>query len=97
MSIVMVMELPGVTTDQYDELNRLMGINGPGDEPAGLISHVCAKTDEGLLIVDVWRSQADFDDFATNRIGPAAEKVGAAPTAPRKAELHNHMHTHQHS
>jgi hypothetical protein len=38
MSIVMVMELPGVTTDQYD-----------------------------------------------------------APTAPRKAELHNHMHTHQHS
>jgi hypothetical protein len=93
MSIVMVMELPGVTTEQYDELNQLMGINGPGDEPEGLISHVCAKTDDGLIICDVWRSKADFDDFSANRIGPAAEKVGAAPSTPRMAELHNYLHT----
>ena len=89
MSVVMFMEIPGATTEQYDEINRIMGINGPQDEPAGLISHVCAKTDDGLLICDVWRSQADLDDFAANRVGPAAEKVGARPALPRLGELHS--------
>jgi hypothetical protein len=90
MSVVMVMELPGATTAQYDEINELMGIHGPDDEPEGLISHVCAKTADGLLICDVWRSQADLDDFGANRVGPAMEKVGAAAGAPpRLGELHN--------
>ena len=77
---------------QYDEINKLMGVNGPEDEPAGLISHVCAKTDEGLLICDVWRSQAELDDFSASQVGPAAEKVGAVPKPPRLAELHYQFH-----
>jgi hypothetical protein len=88
MSVVMLLELPGATTEQYDEINKLMGINGPDDEPAGLISHVCAKTDKGLLICDVWRSQAELEDFSANRVGPAAEKVGAAAAPPQLGELH---------
>lgn len=88
MSVVIVMELPGATTEQYDEISKLMGINGPEDEPAGLISHVCAKTDDGLLICDVWHSQADLDDFSANLVGPAAEKVGVVPAQPRLGELH---------
>jgi hypothetical protein len=48
MSVVMFMEIPGATTEQYDAINKIMGINGPQDEPAGLLSHVCAKTDDGL-------------------------------------------------
>jgi hypothetical protein len=92
MPVVMLMELPGVTTAQYDEINKLMGVNGPEDEPAGLISHVCAKTDEGLLICDVWRSQAELDDFSASQVGPAAEKVGAVPKPPRLAELHYQFH-----
>jgi hypothetical protein len=88
MSVVMVMEIPGATTDQYDEINKIMGISGPQDEPDGLISHVCAKTETGLLICDVWRSQADLDDFAANRVGPAAGQVGAQPLPPRLGELY---------
>lgn len=88
MSVVMIMELPGVTTEQYDEINKLMGINGPEDEPDGLISHVCAKTEDGLVVCDVWRSQADLDEFAATQVGPAAGKVGAIPGPPRIGELH---------
>jgi hypothetical protein len=92
MPVVMFMEMPGATTEQYDEINKLMGINGPADEPAGLISHVCATTDAGLMICDVWQTQADLDDFAANQVGPAAAKVGASPTPPRLAELHYQFH-----
>jgi hypothetical protein len=88
MPVVMFMEVPGATTEQYDEINRIMGVKGPEDEPAGLLSHVCAKTDTGLLICDVWRSQADLDDFAANQIGPAAQQVGAQPNPPQIGELH---------
>ena len=46
MAIVMFIELPGATTTQYDRLNELTGIAGAEDEPEGLISMVCAVTEE---------------------------------------------------
>ena len=88
MAVVMVLEIPGATTEQYDEINKIMGINGPEDEPAGLISHVCAKTADGLLVCDVWDSQGELDDFIAHRVGPAAGQVGAVPSAPRLGELY---------
>jgi hypothetical protein len=91
MAVVMVLEIPGATTEQYDEINKIMGVNGPEDEPAGLISHVCAKTAEGLVVIDVWRSQAELDDFISNRVGPAAGQLGVAPSAPKFGELHYHF------
>jgi len=92
MAIVMFLELPGVTTEQYDQLNDAMGITGPEDEHEGLISHVCATTGEGLLICDVWRSQEDLDDFQANTLGPAAAKLGVpAGPPPRIAQLHHEV------
>jgi hypothetical protein len=87
----MVLEIPGATTEQYDEINKIMGVNGPEDEPAGLISHICAKTAEGLLVCDVWRSQEELEDFIANRVGPASGQVGATPSAPKFGELYYHF------
>jgi hypothetical protein len=92
MAIVMFLELPGVTTEQYDQLNEAMGITGPEDEHEGLISHVCATTGGGLLICDVWRSQEDLDDFQANTLGPAAAKLGVPQgPPPRIAQLHHEV------
>jgi hypothetical protein len=91
MSIVMFLEVPGATTDQYDRVNEIMGIHGPEDEPEGLLSHVCAANDDGLLICDVWRSQQELDDFIQSRVAPAMKEVGAHPSPPRLAELHNQL------
>ena len=89
MTIVMFLELPGVTTEQYDQLNEAMGVKGPEDEPDGLISHVCAATEDGLLICDVWRSQEELDDFVANMLSPAASKLGIPEgPAPRMGRLH---------
>ncbi|HMK98598.1 MAG TPA: hypothetical protein VK428_00265 [Acidimicrobiales bacterium] len=88
-AIVMFLELPGVSTQQYDQLNEAMGTTRPEDEPEGLISHVCATTGDGLLICDIWRSQEDLDEFQANLLGPAAAKLGLPQgPPPRIAQLH---------
>jgi hypothetical protein len=86
----MFMDLPGVTTEQYDQLNQRMGTTRPEDEPEGLVFHVCARTPEGgLLICDVWRSQEELDDFLTNKLGPAVASFGLPQgSPPRIAEVH---------
>jgi hypothetical protein len=92
--VVMMLELPGVTTDQYDQLNELMGIRSVEDEPEGLISHVCAVVDGGLFICDVWRSQEEFEEFAGSQVGPAMQQLGATPgPPPRFAQLHHQVGT----
>lgn len=41
--------------------------------PAGLILHAAGKTDEGYRIVDVWESEAAWQDFRSSR--PPADDV----------------------
>lgn len=91
MSVVMYIDLPGVTTDQYDALNDAMGIASAEDEPDTLLYHGCAKTDDGLVVFDVWRSQEDINDFLANRLGPAAAKLGLPQVTPRCGELYNQI------
>jgi hypothetical protein len=92
MSVAMFLDLPGATTEQYDQLNKEMGTTRPEDEPEGLVSHLCATTGDGLLIVDVWRSQEELDDFLTNKLGPAAAKLGLPEAAPpRFAQVHHQV------
>ena len=63
--------------------------------PKGLIAHYAAPTDNGMLIVDVWDSQAEFEDFAASMLGPAMEKVtGSAGEGirPTVGELYSEFH-----
>lgn len=93
MPIVMVLEIPGATSEQYDRINETIGIYGSEDAPDGLISHVCAITDEGLLICDVWRSEEELDSFVESTVGPAMLEAGAYPSPPRLGRLHHQLGT----
>jgi hypothetical protein len=87
MAVMMIAELPGVTTAQYDQVNEKLGIRGPGDEPDGLIQHVAGETG-GLLIVDVWESAEDFERFFAEGAAQAIADVGAPPIEPRILPMH---------
>jgi hypothetical protein len=91
MAIVMVLEVPGGTSEQYDHVNKTIGIYGSADAPDGLISHVCAVTDKGLLICDVWRSQEELESFVESKVGPALLEAGAYPDPPRFGQLHHQL------
>ncbi len=91
MAIVMVLEVPGATSDQYDHVNEKIGVYNSTDAPDGLISHVCAVTEKGLLICDVWRSQEEFELFVESQVGPAMLEAGAYPDPPRIGQLHHQL------
>jgi hypothetical protein len=93
MAVLMILELDGATTDDYDAVNEAMGIH-EGNLPDGLVSHAVGQTEDGdgLLIVDVWETPEQLEDFVQNQVGPAMAQVGVESAAqPRVHPVHNHI------
>jgi hypothetical protein len=93
MAVMMIMDAPGATADQYDRTNEILGIHGDEDAPDGLIQHVAASDGSGILIVDVWESEEKFARFM-ERLGPAVEEsgLGAGSGEPRPPmQVHNRV------
>ena len=93
MSVMMIMELDGVTTDDYEALNEALGVD-EDNAPDGLLSHAAGPTDDGsgLLIVDVWESAEQLERFMQDRVGPAMAQAGVESQAqPRIHPVHNHI------
>lgn len=89
MAIVMVLEIPDGTIEQYEQVNEIMGVHDTDSAPDGLIGHVCAPTDTGLLIVDVWESQEALDAFFAGRLGAALAQANVPEAMPRVYPVHN--------
>ena len=81
----MMLEVPGGTIEQYERANELMGITGEDDAPAGLVSHVAAVTEDGIVIADVWESEAALGTFFEDRAGAALAEAGMPQAQPRIA------------
>jgi Ni,Fe-hydrogenase maturation factor len=93
MAVMMIMDSPEATTDQYDKTNEILGIIGDENAPEGLIQHVAASDGNGLVIVDVWESAEAFGRFM-ERVGPAAEEAGlGGPVGdpPPPMQVHNRL------
>jgi hypothetical protein len=90
MSVLMVMEVPGATTEQYDRANEIMGIRSDADAPEGLVQHVAASDGSSLLIVDVWDSEPTLALFVADRLAPALAEAGLkAEGEARRLPVHN--------
>jgi hypothetical protein len=76
VAIVMQLEWPGATLDDYDAVMEALGLDA--DPPAGGLVHVCGEEGGTLRIVDVWESEDAWNAFFGSRLGPALEKTGLA-------------------
>ena len=92
MAVMMIMDLEGATTEQYEAVNAAIGID-ENNLPQGLIQHAVGPTDEGgLLIVDIWESEEDLGRFIEEKAVPAMQQAGVESQAqPRVHEVHNHI------
>jgi hypothetical protein len=80
MSIGLVLQFKGVNISKYDAVMKDMGLTGDKSAwPDGIISHVAGPTADGLCVVDVWQSQAQFDKFFQGRVMPAIKRAGGMP------------------
>jgi hypothetical protein len=91
MAVLMMLEVPGGTLEQYERANELMGITGEDDAPEGLVSHVAAVTEDGIVIADVWESEKALETFFDERAGAALAEAGMPQAQPRIAQVHNHI------
>ena len=91
MAIGVLLDIPGGTQEQYEEVNqRAFGdTKGPTEPIRGLLVHTAGATTSGFRIFDVWESQEDFDRFMNETIMPATEGMDLPQTPPEIYELTN--------
>jgi hypothetical protein len=85
MSDALFYEFSGVSVDDYNAVNALLGLDpatGGGDWPAGLLSHTgAAGPAGGFIVFEVWDTRESQEAWVTSRLGPALGQAGvAAPT-----------------
>ncbi len=91
MAVLVLGEMPGATIEQYERVNRGLGLDKPDARaPEGLISHVAGEKDGTLYIVDAWESAEGFQHLM-EQARPEIAKAGAPPVKPRILPLHNHI------
>ena len=92
MAVAIIMEFAGTTLEQYDQINKKMGLTPGGPGPVGSISHWATATDNGLQVTDVWESREQFDAFVQEKIGPLSIEVGfAGPPKLTYFDVHNYF------
>ena len=80
MPIVMSMNWPEVTPEQYEKVRD--DVAWETDVPEGARLHVAwFSPSSGFHVIDVWDSPSHFDHFATQRLTPATQSANIS-TAP---------------
>jgi hypothetical protein len=74
MATVMTMHWPEITKTQYEQARK--EIAWEKNVPKGANFHVSWFADDGLHVLDVWDSQADFERFARERLMPGLQRMG---------------------
>lgn len=64
----------------YNKVNSQLGlVDGSGDWPDGLLSHVAGLDGSDLIVVEVWESKNDQEQFMNSRLGPAFQAQNVPP------------------
>ena len=81
MAIVAIFEVPGMTTDQYDQVIQALADAGQ-EHPEGRIQHMGATMDGGMVAIDTWESEEHLGQFAETLM-PILIQAGAQPPQSR--------------
>ena len=73
MVVLMEQDFEGVSREDSEALTNDMGARE--NPPAGLIAHVVTDTANGIHVVDIWESAADFQRFTQEQLMPSMKKV----------------------
>jgi hypothetical protein len=86
MAVAMILEWPGVTQAQYDQVIEAMGLGGK-TAPGGYF-HVAGPYEGGWRAVDVWESEETADAFFAQHT-QAFVDAGAPPPNRQVWPVHN--------
>ena len=73
-TVVMTMNVTGLTHREFRAILDEMVVEARPE--AGIYQHISHPTETGFRIIEVWDSQAGFEEFAQRRLTPAINKLG---------------------
>lgn len=74
MAVIVRVVLHGATKDQYDRVRA--DANWLGEAPIGGLAHLTWWEGDDSYSVDGWESEAAFNAFVQDRLGPAMARQG---------------------
>lgn len=77
MAVAVIIDIPGGTEQQYEQITAKLFPNGK--LPEGWLLHLAGPTADGWRVVNVVPAQEQFEAFAREQLLPAAEQAGDAP------------------
>jgi len=88
MAILVKFTAPGTTVEDYERVNATMGVTSDADAPDGLIQHLAAEADDGIVVIDVWESEEKLNRFFEERAGRALAEHGIQTSGPEVYTVH---------
>lgn len=85
MTVALVLDFPGATKEQYDQVVERMQL-GARMAPGGRI-HVAGSYADGWRVIDVWENLEHFERFRDEQIVPHTQAVGIGPPQVRVIEV----------
>ena len=85
MAVAFVLDFPGGTREQYDQVIAKMDLGGQ-TAPGGLF-HAAGPYGDGWRVVDVWEDMAQFERFRDEKMIPYVAEVGLGPPRVRAIEV----------
>ena len=82
MAVLVDLTVTPATQEQFDQLDARVGqaMIQAGGPPAGLMSHVVYPQDEGFVVAEVWRTQAEGEPYVDEVLGPLLVELGLTAT-----------------
>ena len=92
MAVGVQLDFRGATLKQYDEALEWLGFL-PGGPPAqDQLFHWVTETDDGIRIIDVWKSQEAFEKFFEVTVLPVLPEIGVVDQPEVQLfEVHNYF------
>jgi hypothetical protein len=87
MTVAMVMEYPGATAKQYDEVMRILSLDN--ELADGALFHLAGPIPGGWRVIDVWGNKEEFERFRRQRLGAAMYHSGMHRPRPVTGAVHN--------
>jgi len=88
MPVAFVLDFPGGTMDQYNEVVERMHLDGRM-APGGVL-HVAGSYAGGLRVIDIWDNMEHFARFSDEQIVPHTQALGLPAPEIRMLEIDEH-------
>lgn len=89
MAVLVFVKGEGFTKEMYEKVRK--EVDWEHKHPSGAVFHAASfeKSGSTIRIADVWESEADFNNFAKNRLQPVFEKHKMTPPKWEVFPAHN--------